>query len=67
MNCPNKERNLEECTCTYDCEKRGLCCECVRYHRAMGQIPGCFFTAKGEATYDRSIRMLCRDRDACGG
>ena len=62
-NCPNKERNLEMCTCTYSCGKRGLCCECVAYHRNMGQIPGCFFTKAGEATYDRSVRNLCKD---CG-
>jgi hypothetical protein len=49
------EQNLKECTCTYDCEKRGLCCECVRYHRAQGAIPGCFFPKDGERTYDRSI------------
>ena len=60
--CPNKERNLESCTCTYSCSKRGICCECVAQHRAIGEIPGCFFTAAGEATYDRTVRALCRDR-----
>jgi hypothetical protein len=60
--CPNKERNLKSCTCTYSCGKRGLCCECVAQHRAAGEVPGCFFSAAGEATYDRSIRALSRDR-----
>ena len=59
--CPNKEKNLKDCTCTYPCGKKGLCCECVAYHRAAGQIPGCFFTLAGEATYDRSVAALCRD------
>jgi Domain of unknown function (DUF6485) len=61
--CPNRERNLKDCTCTYTaCNKQGLCCECVAQHRAIGEIPGCFFTAAGEATYDRSVRALARDR-----
>lgn len=59
--CPNKEENLKGCTCTYPCDKRGSCCECVAYHRAKGQVPGCFFTKAGEATYDRSIAALARD------
>ena len=61
--CANKERNLESCTCTYtSCGNRGVCCECVAQHRAIGEIPGCFFTKRGEAGYDRSIRNLVRDR-----
>lgn len=63
--CPNKEKNLKDCTCTYSCGKRGLCCECVALHRASGQIPGCFFTKNGEATYDRSIAALARDHGIC--
>jgi hypothetical protein len=63
--CSNKEKNLAECTCTYSCAKRGLCCECVAYHRNKGQIPGCFFSKAGEASYDRSVEKLCRDRAAC--
>ena len=51
-----KERNLKDCTCTYEgCSRKGLCCECVIYHRAKGAIPGCFFPKDGERTYDRSI------------
>ena len=52
--------NLVACTCTYDCERRGKCCECVAYHRKMRQIPGCFFSASGEATYDRSVEYFAR-------
>lgn len=54
------EKNLKGCTCTYDCSKKGLCCECVRYHRAKGAIPGCFFPKDGERTYDRSIGNLIK-------
>ena len=60
MEC-TRERNLKECTCTYDCSKKGMCCECVRYHRNKGAIPGCFFTPEGERTYDRSFSNFCRD------
>jgi len=63
-NCPNKEKNLASCTCTYPCDKRGICCECVAYHRERGEIPGCFFSATGEATWDRSVQKLYQDR--CG-
>lgn len=63
--CSNKEKNLKDCTCTYSCNKRGLCCECVAYHRSAGQIPGCFFSKEGEATYDRSVSALCADQGCC--
>ena len=54
--CPNKEKNLKVCTCTYDpCSRKGMCCECVSYHRKMGELPGCLFSKEGEATYNRSI------------
>lgn len=59
--CLAKAKNLENCTCTYPCDKRGNCCACVTYHRKSGQVPGCFFTKKGEATHDRSIAALARD------
>lgn len=54
MEC-KKEINLKNCNCSYPCEKKGICCECVAYHRKRGELPGCYFTKEGEATYDRSI------------
>jgi hypothetical protein len=63
--CPNLKANLAGCTCSYtSCDKTGLCCQCVSYHRQMGQIPGCFFTDAAERSYDRSFGKFCRDR--CG-
>jgi hypothetical protein len=57
--CPNKERNLEMCTCTYSsCDKTGVCCDCIAYHRRMKEIPGCLFSKQGEATYDRSVSQF---------
>lgn len=61
-NCPNQERNAKDCICSYPCEKKGICCECVAYHRRLGEIPGCFFTPKGEKTWDRSVAALAKDR-----
>ncbi|MDD3374686.1 MAG: DUF6485 family protein [Candidatus Omnitrophica bacterium] len=56
MNCPNKQKNLQECNCSYSsCEKMGICCECIRYHRKKGALPACYFPADAEKTYDRSI------------
>ncbi len=40
--CPNKENNLEKCPCTYEpCERKGICCECLNYHRSRGEKPVC--------------------------
>jgi hypothetical protein len=61
MEC-NMERNLNMCTCTYEpCSKKGKCCECVAYHRARKELPGCFFSKEAERTYDRSIKRFLMD------
>lgn len=57
----NKTKNKLGCTCTYGCSKAGVCCECVSFHRRRDEVPGCFFSKEGEATYDRSIEALYRD------
>jgi hypothetical protein len=55
MEC-HKEQNLTVCNCTYEpCDKKGLCCQCIAYHRRAGELPACFFPADVERTYDRSI------------
>jgi hypothetical protein len=54
--------NRHECACTYPCSRHGKCCECIAYHRRMGEVPGCFFSKQGEATYDRSLEAFYRDR-----
>jgi len=55
MNCPNQSKNLANCNCTYDCSKKGKCCECIAEHRSRGELPACYFSKEKEATYDRSI------------
>lgn len=55
MEC-KKERNLKFCSCSYaSCSRKGICCDCIDYHRRKGEIPGCLFPSEAEKTYDRSI------------
>jgi hypothetical protein len=57
----DQEKNLQYCTCTYtSCTKRGICCECVSYHRSKGEIPGCLFPKDVEKTYDRTIERFVK-------
>jgi len=59
--CPNIQVNLQDCTCSYSsCEKRGKCCECIRYHREKGELPGCLFPSEIEKTYDRTIERFVK-------
>ncbi|MCM8831465.1 MAG: DUF6485 family protein [Candidatus Omnitrophica bacterium] len=59
MNCQNKEKNLKNCNCSYPgCAKKGLCCECLRYHISKRQLPACFFPPEAEKTYNRSIEYF---------
>jgi hypothetical protein len=56
MDCPNYEKNMENCNCSYEpCSKKGTCCECIAYHRKAGALPACYFPDDVERTYDRSI------------
>lgn len=59
MACESKTK----CTCTYvSCSRHGKCCACVDYHRRNQEIPGCFFSEKGEKSYDRSLRNFLEDK-----
>ena len=58
VDCVNLEKNLEMCTCTYDCSKKGMCCECIASHRRRGEIPGCLFPPEVEKTFDRSVERF---------
>ncbi len=60
MEC-KKEKNLEACLCTYySCSRKGVCCDCIRYHLNSRQLPGCCFSADAESTYDRSFEHFAR-------
>jgi hypothetical protein len=57
--CDNKKENLTNCNCTYEpCSKKGMCCECIKYHWNMNELPACFFPDDVERTFDRSVRRF---------
>ena len=52
MEC-KKEENLKDCPCTYPgCERKGTCCDCIKYHWEMGELPACFFS--------KEVSLLCK-------
>ena len=57
MEC-KKEENLQNCNCTYSCSKKGVCCDCIRYHLNMRELPACCFPDDVEKTYDRSFEKF---------
>lgn len=62
MEC-KQEQNLKDCPCTWpDCPRKGICCECIKYHWENGELPACFFSKEAEKTYDRSIEMFIREQ-----
>ncbi|HUT62739.1 MAG TPA: DUF6485 family protein [Anaerolineae bacterium] len=55
------EITKQQCTCSYEpCSRKGICCECIRYHRESGELPGCVFPEDIERTYDRSIERFVK-------
>ncbi|MBI5145345.1 MAG: hypothetical protein HZA27_04080 [Candidatus Omnitrophica bacterium] len=57
--CPHQKENLADCNCSYEpCSRKGLCCECIAYHRKNRQLPACFFSPDAEQTYNRSIEKF---------
>jgi hypothetical protein len=56
-------KNRKGCNCTYEpCSRKGICCECLAYHRRSGELPACYFPAEVERDYDRSIECFVRTR-----
>jgi hypothetical protein len=58
MECKSENNKNTHCNCTYSCQKKGVCCDCLHYHRKMGELPACFFPDDIEKTYDRSIERF---------
>ncbi|MFZ2188921.1 MAG: DUF6485 family protein [Candidatus Moraniibacteriota bacterium] len=61
MEC-QREKNKVSCNCTYDCELKGFCCECIKEHREKNELPACYFSSEVEKTYDRSAERFFRDK-----
>lgn len=56
MEC-KKEENKENCSCTYEpCSRKGICCECVKFHLENKELPACCFPDDIEKTFDRSFK-----------
>lgn len=61
MNC-KKDRNLKWCNCSYPCDKKGICCDCVKYHRERNELPACYFDKDTERSYDRSVENYLKNK-----
>ena len=63
----DKAANLKQCNCSYEpCARKGICCECITYHRLKNQLPACYFGENAEKSYDRSIRAFIADAQRRG-
>ncbi len=59
MDC-NKDKNKNFCNCTFSCSRKGVCCDCLTYHRSLGELPACYFPKEEEKTGDRSVDNFVR-------
>jgi len=56
-----KKENSANCPCTYSvCGKKGICCECLKFHIDHRELPACCFPADVEKTYDRSFETFAK-------
>lgn len=61
MNC-QKDKNSPKCPCTYEnCLRKGICCECLKYHLNNKELPACCFSKQAEKTFDRSFEKFIKD------
>ena len=57
------ESNRVSCNCSYEpCPRKGICCQCLDYHRRHGELPACFFSRAAEKSYDRTVANFLCDR-----
>ncbi len=38
-----KEQNKKICNCSYSCDRKGMCCECLKHHLDNKELPACCF------------------------
>ncbi|MBU0467359.1 MAG: cytosolic protein [Nanoarchaeota archaeon] len=55
-----KPSNLKHCNCSYPCDKKGTCCDCLRSHLKNRELPACCFPNDIEKTYDRSFEKFAQ-------
>jgi len=49
------------CNCTYEpCPRKGICCDCLKYHLRDNELPACCFPADAERTFNRSFEHFAR-------
>ncbi|MFO7796661.1 MAG: DUF6485 family protein [Promethearchaeati archaeon] len=60
----NHESLKQICPCTYSsCNRQGKCCECIKYHLKMDELPGCVFakiSKDAEKSYNRSFEYFAK-------
>ena len=60
MECKQQD-NRNRCNCSYaPCDRKGVCCDCLRYHLRSRELPACCFPDQAERTYDRSFEHFAR-------
>jgi hypothetical protein len=53
--------NKKDCPCTWNgCSRKGICCECLKYHLQSQELPACCFPKDIEKTYDRSFKKFIK-------
>ena len=63
----DQDNNQKACNCSYEpCSRKGICCECIRYHWRMGEFPACYFPNDVERTWNRSIETFIQTYESSG-
>jgi len=62
MECKQKI-NSKSCNCGFECERKGICCDCLAYHREKGELPACYFSDKVAGSYDRSVETYLKEQN----
>ena len=53
--------NQKKCNCSYSpCSRKGICCDCLTYHKKNGELPACYFPNDVEKAYDRSVENFIK-------
>jgi len=48
--------NKENCPCLHtSCSRHGICCDCLRYHLSLKELPACCFPKNVSDTDERSF------------